>query len=53
MDDKVLTPYAKEMTTREIVAMFKELYGADVSASLISRILTQTLKRLLSGSLAP
>jgi putative transposase len=28
MDDKVLSLYAKGMTTREIVATFKELHGA-------------------------
>ena len=31
MDDKILSLYAKGMTTREIVATFKEMYGADVS----------------------
>lgn len=38
MDDNVLSLDAKGMTTRKIVATFKELYGADVSATLISRI---------------
>ena len=33
MDDKILSLYAKGMTTREIVATFKEMYGADVSAT--------------------
>jgi transposase-like protein len=36
MDDKILSLYAKGMTTLEIVATFKEMYGADVSPSLIS-----------------
>ena len=31
MDDKILSLYAKGMTTREIVATFKEMYDADVS----------------------
>ncbi len=30
--------YAKGMTTREIVATFKEMYDADVSPSLISKV---------------
>lgn len=30
--------YAKGMTTREIVAAFKEVYGAEVSATLISKV---------------
>lgn len=34
MDDKILFLYAKGMTAREIVAIFKEMYYADVSALL-------------------
>ena len=38
MDSQILSLYAKGMTTREIVSTFKELYDADVSASLISKV---------------
>lgn len=38
MDSQILSLYAKGMTTREIVSIFKELYDADVSASLISKV---------------
>lgn len=38
MDSQILSLYAKGMTTREIVATFKEMYDADVSATLISRV---------------
>ena len=38
MDDKILSLYAKGMTTREIVATFKEMYGADISPTLISKV---------------
>lgn len=38
MDDQILFFYAKGMTTREIVATFKELYDADVSPTLISKV---------------
>ena len=38
MDDQILALYAKGMTTRDIASTFKELYGADVSHSLISNI---------------
>ncbi len=38
MDDKILSLYAKGMTTREIVATFKEMYDADISPSLISKV---------------
>ena len=38
MDDQILTLYAKGLTTREIVDAFKEMYDADVSATLISKV---------------
>lgn len=38
MDSQILSLYAKGMTTREIVAVFKEMYEADVSATLISKV---------------
>ena len=38
MDDKILSLYAKGMTTREIVATFKEMYDADISPTLISKV---------------
>lgn len=38
MDSQILSLYAKGITTREIVRTFKELYDADVSASLISKV---------------
>ena len=37
-DDQILALYAKGMTTRDIVATFKEMYDAEVSASLISKV---------------
>ena len=38
MDHKILFLYAQGMSTREIVAAFKDLYHADVSASLVSKV---------------
>jgi putative transposase len=37
-DDKVIALYARGMTTREIQGHIKELYGSDVSPSLISSV---------------
>jgi putative transposase len=37
-DDKVIAMYARGMTTRDIQAHLKELYGTDVSPQLISNI---------------
>ncbi|HID7484212.1 TPA: IS256 family transposase [Morganella morganii] len=38
MDCQTLSLYAKGMTTRDIVATFKEMYDADVSPALISKV---------------
>ena len=38
MDDKVLSLYARGMTTRDIVDAFQEMYGADISSTLVSKI---------------
>ncbi|HCW3121134.1 IS256 family transposase [Klebsiella quasipneumoniae] len=38
MDSQILSLYAKGMTTREIAATFKEMYDADVSPTLISKV---------------
>jgi len=38
MDSQILSLYAKGMTTREIVATFKEMYDADVSPTLVSKV---------------
>jgi len=37
-DQQILALYAKGMTTRDIADAFKEMYGADVSHTLISRV---------------
>ncbi|MDP5211425.1 transposase, partial [Microbulbifer sp. 2205BS26-8] len=38
MDDQILALYARGMSTRDIVDAFKEMYGADVSAALVSKV---------------
>lgn len=38
MGSQTLSVYAKVMTTREIVATFKEMYCADASPTLISKV---------------
>ncbi len=38
MDDKILSLYARGMTTRDIVDSFKEMYNADISPTLISKV---------------
>lgn len=38
MDDQILALYARGMSTRDIVDMFQQLYGVEVSASLVSTV---------------
>ena len=45
-DDKILSMYARGMTTREISGHLKEIYGTEVSPELISRA-TDSVKELL------
>ncbi|MDY6930214.1 MAG: IS256 family transposase [Pseudomonadota bacterium] len=46
MDDQILALYAKGMTTRDIVATFKEMYGADVSPTLISKVTEAVMEKV-------
>ena len=45
-DDQILSLYAKGMSTRDIVASFKEMYGADVSPTLISKVTESVIDRV-------
>jgi Transposase and inactivated derivatives len=38
MDDKILALYARGMTTRDIVEAFQEMYNAEISPALISKV---------------
>ena len=53
MDDKILSLYAKGMTTREIVATFKEMYDADVSATLISKVTDAVIEQVIEWQSRP
>ena len=53
MDDKILSLYAKGMTTREIVATFQEMYGAEVSATLISKVTDAVIERVIEWQSRP
>ncbi len=53
MDDKVLSLYAKGMTTREISATFKETYDADVSATLVSRVTDAVIDKVTEWQARP
>jgi len=53
MDDKIHCLYAKGMTTREIVSTFKEMYDADVSASLISKVTNAVIEQVVEWQSRP
>ncbi len=45
-DDKILSMYARGMTTRDIQAHLEEIYGVEVSAELISRVTDGILEQV-------
>lgn len=53
MDDKILSLYAKGMTTREIVATFKEMYDADISPTLISKVTEAVIEQVVEWQSRP
>lgn len=53
MDDKIIFLYAQGMSTREIVTTFKEMYGADVSASLISKVTNAVIEQVVEWQSRP
>jgi len=52
-DNQILCLYAKGMTTREIVASFQEMYGAEVSASLVSKVTDAVLEQVVEFQSRP
>ena len=53
MDDQILALYARGMSTRDIVAAFKEMYDADVSAALISKVTDRVLETVTEWQSRP
>ena len=47
MDDQILTLYAKGMSTRDITATFKEMYGAEVSPTLVSKVTERVSEKVI------
>lgn len=52
-DSQILCLYAKGMTTREIVDTFKEMYDADVSATLISKVTDAVIDQVTTWQARP
>ena len=53
MDNQILSLYAKGMTIREIAAAFKELYDADVSPALISKVTDAVMEQVVEWQNRP
>lgn len=53
MDDKILSLYAKGMTTREIVTTFKEMYDADISPTLTSKVTEAVIDQVVEWQSRP
>jgi transposase-like protein len=53
MDDQILALYAKGLSTRDIVDAFKEMYDADVSASLISKVTDRVIDQVIEWQSRP
>jgi transposase-like protein len=52
-DDQILLLYAKGMTTRDIVETFAELYGADISPTLVSQVTDAVLEKVVEWQTRP
>lgn len=53
MDEQILSLYARGMSTRDIVGAFQEMYGADVSAGLISKVTNAVLEQVVQWQNRP
>lgn len=53
MDEQILSLYAKGMSTRDICAAFQEMYGADVSAGLVSKVTNAVLEQVIEWQNRP
>lgn len=52
-DGQILSLYAKGMSTRDIADTFKEMYDADVSHSLISKVTEAVLDEVVAWQMRP
>jgi transposase-like protein len=52
-DDQILMLYAKGMSTRDIVETFEELYGADISPTLVSQVTHAVLEKVIEWQSRP
>ena len=53
MDDQILALYSKGMSTRDISAAFKEMYGTEVSAGLVSKVTNTVMEQVIEWQSRP
>lgn len=53
LDEQILALYAKGMTTRDIAATFKEMYDAEVSHTLISKVTDAVIDEVIAWQSRP
>ena len=53
MDDQILSLYARGMSTRDIVGAFQEMYGADISAGLVSQVTNAVIEQVVEWQSRP
>ena len=52
-DDKIISMYARGMSTREIVGHLRDLYGIEVSPALVSAVTDAVLEEVASWQARP
>ena len=53
MDKQILSLYAKGMSTRDIVGAFDEMYGAEISAGLVSQVTNAVIEQVIEWQNRP
>lgn len=53
MDEQILSLYAKGMSTRDIVAAFEDMYGAEISAGLVSQVTNAVMEQVVEWQNRP
>jgi len=53
MDDQILHLYSKGMSTRDIVDTFNEMYGAEISPTLVSNVTNKVMEQVIEWQNRP
>jgi putative transposase len=53
MDDQILSLHTKGMRTRDIVAAFDEMYGAEISAGRVSQVTNTVMEHVVEWQCRP